>query len=81
MKGFIGEGETGEDDLATESSGPKLLLQQMMLTATQPSPLKAAFTKAEIEVNLYFAFGFNEISVVTIPKLCYSLVVVNIYIL
>ena len=42
----------GEDDSPSESApGPVLLIQQLMQTATQPSPLKATFFSKELEVR------------------------------
>ena len=47
----------GSDDEG-EADTPNLILHQLMVTATQPSPLKATFTREELEVyflvNLLF---------------------------
>ena len=41
----------GSDDEG-EADTPNLILHQLMVTATQPSPLKATFTREELEVYL-----------------------------
>ena len=39
-------------DASPDTSGPGMLLQQLMAAATQPSPVKAIFSKEELEVCL-----------------------------
>ena len=39
----------GSDD-ESEVDPPNLILHQLMVAATQPSPLKATFTREELEV-------------------------------
>ena len=46
---------TGSDDEG-EADMPNLILHQLMVTATQPSPLKATFTREELEVRFYMTF-------------------------
>ena len=42
-----------EDDTEPEPRVPTTLMQQFLLAATQPSPLKAMFSMSEMEVSLY----------------------------
>ena len=45
----------GEDDGAAGDGPAKVtLLQQLLMTSTQPSPLKAVFSVDEMEVNLSY---------------------------
>lgn len=40
-----------DDELGDGNEVPSTILQQLMLSATQPSPLKAVFTREELEVS------------------------------
>ena len=53
---------TGSDDEG-EVDTPNLILHQLMVTATQPSPLKATFTREELEVNKSIYSIVNLVSV------------------
>ena len=45
------EPSTGDDETVTETTDyPNLILQHILVSATQPSPLKALFTREEMEV-------------------------------
>lgn len=45
---------SSDDELGDCGDTPTTLLQQLMLTATQPSPLKAVFPRDELEVSISF---------------------------
>ena len=50
-----------DDELSTDTeTPPNMILQQLMMAATQPSPLKALFTREELEVKL-FIIGLSRI--------------------
>ena len=45
---------TPDDESSTpEAASAKLLMHQLMLSATQPSPIKSTFTREELEVRLF----------------------------
>lgn len=46
-----------EDDLSPDTDHPVSLYQQLMVAATQPSPLKAIFVREELEVRLPSAYS------------------------
>ena len=44
---------TPDDESSTpEAASAKLLMHQLMLSATQPSPIKSTFTREELEVRM-----------------------------
>ena len=45
------EGAAQEETTPETETGPKILMQQLMLVATQPSPVKAVFAREELEVK------------------------------
>ncbi len=51
-EGEEGTAGAGSSETSGGSSGPSLLMQILMSAATQPSPIKAVFSRAELEVIL-----------------------------
>ena len=47
----VGE-EIGDEDPESDSTPANTILQQLMSVATQPSPIKAVFSRDELEVSL-----------------------------
>lgn len=47
----VGE-EIGDEDPESDSAPANTILQQLMSVATQPSPIKAVFSRDELEVSL-----------------------------